>query len=47
MSRCTSEKGMSLPRALGTIGLPTVRGLESSQEGALLLANQVKKHQKG
>ena len=32
---------MSVPRALGTIGLANIRGLESSQEGALLLANQV------
>jgi len=37
----SSLEDMSLPRALGTIGLPTVRGLESSQEGALLIANQV------
>ena len=29
---------MSLPLALGTLGL---RGLESSQEGAQILANQV------
>jgi len=37
----SSFEAMSLPRALGKIGLPTVRGLESNQEGALLLANQV------
>ena len=35
---CTSQKEMSLPLALGTLGL---RGLESSQEGAQILANQV------
>ena len=35
---CTSQKEMSLSLALGTLGL---RGLESSQEGAQILANQV------
>ena len=40
-TKSSNLQGMSVPRALGTIGLANIRGLESSQEGALLLANQV------
>ena len=40
-TKSSNFQGMSVPRALGTIGLANIRGLESSQEGALLLANQV------